>query len=44
MKDYLATARSLDRNIGRVLDYLDKNGLNENTIVIYASGPGILYR
>lgn len=40
MKDYLATARSLDRNIGRVLDYLDKNGLNENTIVIYASDQG----
>ncbi|MBE7176752.1 MAG: sulfatase-like hydrolase/transferase, partial [Mucilaginibacter polytrichastri] len=37
MKDYLSTAVSLDRNIGKILDYLDKNGLAENTIVIYAS-------
>lgn len=40
LKDYLSTAKSLDRNIGRVLDYLDKNGLTENTIVIYASDQG----
>jgi len=40
MKDYLATAKSLDRNIGRLLDWLDKNKLRENTIVIYASDQG----
>ncbi|HTF18772.1 MAG TPA: sulfatase [Chryseolinea sp.] len=40
MKDYLATARSLDRNIGKLLDYLDVNGLAENTVVIYASDQG----
>jgi arylsulfatase A-like enzyme len=40
LKDYLATAKSLDRNIGRILDYLDKNGLSKNTIVIYASDQG----
>ncbi|MBE7178217.1 MAG: DUF4976 domain-containing protein, partial [Mucilaginibacter polytrichastri] len=40
MKDYLSTAVSLDRNIGKILDYLDKNGLAENTIVIYASDQG----
>ena len=40
MKDYLATAASLDRNIGRVLDYLDKNELTQNTIVIYLSDQG----
>ena len=40
MKDYLATAKSLDRNIGRLLDYLDKHHLRENTIVIYASDQG----
>ncbi len=27
MKDYFSTAASLDRNIGRTLDYLDKNDL-----------------
>ncbi len=40
MKDYLATALSLDRNIGRTLDYLDKNNLTQNTIVIYLSDQG----
>jgi arylsulfatase A-like enzyme len=40
LKDYLATAKSLDRNIGFLLDYLDKNKLTENTIVIYASDQG----
>ncbi|WP_249219637.1 sulfatase [Chitinophaga sp. HK235] len=40
LKDYLSTARSLDRNIGALLDYLDKNGLADNTIVIYASDQG----
>ena len=40
MKDYLATANSLDRNIGRLLQYLDETGLAENTIVIYASDQG----
>src|SRR5690606_30309870 len=34
MKDYLATAASLDRNVGRVLDYLDENNLTDNTLVI----------
>ncbi len=40
MEDYLSTAASLDRNIGRVLDYLDQNGLSQNTIVIYMSDQG----
>ena len=40
LKDYLATANSLDRNIGKLLDYLDKNGLTQNTVVIYASDQG----
>lgn len=40
MKDYLATANSLDRNIGTLLAYLDKNGLANNTVVIYTSDQG----
>lgn len=40
MKDYLATAASLDRNIERTLNYLDKHGLAQNTIVIYMSDQG----
>lgn len=40
MKDYLATGASLDRNIERILNYLDKNDLTKNTIVIYMSDQG----
>ena len=40
MRDYMSTAASLDRNIGRTLDYLDKNKLTENTIVVYLSDQG----
>lgn len=40
MRDYLATAASLDRNIGRILDYLDKNQLSKNTLVVYMSDQG----
>lgn len=40
IKDYLACVKSVDDNIGRVLDYLDKNNLTENTIVILTSDQG----
>jgi arylsulfatase A-like enzyme len=40
MRDYLATAKSLDRNIGKLLAYLDKTGLSKNTVVIYTSDQG----
>ena len=40
MKEYLSTANSLDRNVGELLDYLDKTGLSQNTVVIYASDQG----
>ena len=40
MRDYLSTAVSLDRNVGRILEYLDENGLRENTVVIYTSDQG----
>lgn len=40
MRDYLSTAASLDRNIGRTLDYLDQHQLTNNTIVIYISDQG----
>ena len=40
MQDYLACVASVDDNVGRFLDYLDKNALAENTIVIYTSDQG----
>lgn len=40
IKNYLRCIDSVDENVGRVLDYLDKNELTENTIVIYSSDQG----
>lgn len=40
MKDYLKCIKSLDDNIGRVLDYLKENDMLENTIIIYTSDQG----
>lgn len=40
MQDYLACVQSVDDNIGRLLDWLDANGLRENTVVIYTSDQG----
>ena len=40
MQDYLACVDSLDENVGRVLDYLDRTGLARNTVVIYSSDQG----
>jgi arylsulfatase A-like enzyme len=40
MQDYLRCIASVDDNIGRLLDYLDKSGLADNTVVIYTSDQG----
>ena len=40
MQDYLACVSSVDDNVGRLLDYLDTNGLSENTMVVYTSDQG----
>jgi len=40
MKDYLRCIASVDDNVGRLLDYLDKSGLADNTVVIYSSDQG----
>jgi arylsulfatase A-like enzyme len=41
MQDYLACVASIDENVGRVLNYLDKNGLAKNTLVIYTGDQGM---
>ena len=41
MQDYLACIASVDDGVGEVLDYLDKNGLTDNTIVVYTSDQGM---
>lgn len=40
MRDYMKTVKSLDDNVGRVLDYLKEKGLLENTLVVYTSDQG----
>lgn len=40
VKDYLRCVASIDDNVGRMLDYLDREGLANNTLVIYSSDQG----
>ncbi len=40
IKSYMASVKSMDRQIGRLLDYLSQNDLLDNTIVIYTSDQG----
>lgn len=40
MQDYLGCIASVDEGVGKVLDFLKENGLEENTIVIYTSDQG----
>lgn len=40
MHDYLRVIHSVDRNIGRVLDYLKEHNLLENTLIVYTSDQG----
>lgn len=40
--DYCRTIRSVDDQIGRVLDYLEENGLMDNTLIVYTSDQGFL--
>jgi len=42
LKEYLRTIKAVDENVGRVLDYLDDNGLTENTVIIYTSDQGMM--
>ena len=40
MNDYLKTVKSVDDNVGRLMEYLKINGLDKNTLVIYTSDQG----
>lgn len=39
-KTYIRCVTAVDENVGRVLDYLDKHELTENTLVVYSSDQG----
>lgn len=40
MRDYLSCIAAVDKSVGKVLDYLKASGLDQNTVVIYASDQG----
>lgn len=40
MRDYLRVIHSVDRNVGRLYQYLKENDLLENTLVVYTSDQG----
>lgn len=40
LHEYLATVKSVDEGIGKILDYLEETGLDENTLVVYTSDQG----
>ncbi len=40
LHDYLGCIKAVDESVGKLLDYLDKEGLADNTIVVYASDQG----
>jgi arylsulfatase A-like enzyme len=40
VRNYYRVLLSVDENVGRVLEYLDRNGLAENTVVVYTSDNG----
>lgn len=40
IKNYLRCVRSVDDNVGNIVDYLKKNGLDKNTIIVYMGDQG----
>jgi len=41
LPQYLRCAQAIDDNVGRLLNFLDRSGLTEDTIVIYTSDQGV---
>lgn len=40
MRDYMGCIAAVDDGVGKILDYLKKNDLSENTIVVYTTDQG----
>src|SRR5690606_7689361 len=40
LEEYLATVRAVDEGVGKILDYLEETGLDQNTLVVYTSDQG----
>jgi len=42
LRQYYATLSSVDESVGRVLDYLKKNGLEKDTLIVFTSDNGYM--
>jgi len=40
VKDYVGCVAAVDDNVGRILDYLESEGLADDTVVVYSSDQG----
>lgn len=40
LQEYLSTIAAVDEGVGKILDYLEANGLSENTIIVYTTDQG----
>lgn len=40
MKDYLRCIRSVDDEVGRLIDYLEEHDMMDNTVIVYTSDQG----
>jgi arylsulfatase A-like enzyme len=40
MHDYLATVKAVDENVGKLLDYLEEEGIADTTLVVLSSDQG----
>ena len=44
LDDYFAHCNAIDHEIGRLMDFLDKEGLTDNTLVIFSADHGDMHR
>ncbi|MCG9972205.1 sulfatase [Gramella sp. YB25] len=40
LRDYMGTVTAVDEGVGEILDYLEEQGLTENTIIVYTTDQG----
>ncbi|PTX44264.1 putative sulfatase [Christiangramia gaetbulicola] len=40
LRDYMGTVKAVDEGVGKILDYLEKNNLTENTLIVYTTDQG----
>lgn len=40
LQEYFSTIAAVDEGVGRLLDYLEESGLDENTLIVYTSDQG----